>query len=190
MTRQFGARIQGHQGLMRERGATAQIDLSFVPLRVLHDVWLRPGNGLSQSRKLAVLVSKMSVLCDTFAPTGHFPCPGVKRSDHDDSQRPPPHRPPRPPHLQRTRRNDTGEGTMMLLFAAWFLFLVLLLKLVVHPLQGILALVRTLTAVFGLIFLLTVIGQFWNHDYLAAAGWILPTMFLFWCTNKLSHQEA
>ncbi len=79
---------------------------------------------------------------------------------------------------------------MMLLLAAGFLCLALLLQLAVHPLQSLLALVRTLTTVFGLILLLAAIGQFWNHDYLAAAGWILPAMFLFWCTNKLSHQAA
>lgn len=79
---------------------------------------------------------------------------------------------------------------MMLLLAAGILCLALLLKFAVHPLQSLMALVRTLTAVFGLILLLTAIGQFWNHDYLAAAGWILPAAFLDWCTNKLSHQAA
>ena len=42
----------------------------------------------------------------------------------------------------------------------------------------------------ALILLLTAVGRFWNHEYLAACGWILPAVFLLWCTNKLSRQVA
>lgn len=79
---------------------------------------------------------------------------------------------------------------MILLLAAGILCLVLLLQLVVHPVQSILVLGRILCAVFGLILLLTAVGRFWNHDYLEAAGWVLPAVFLLWCTNKLSRQVA
>ena len=79
---------------------------------------------------------------------------------------------------------------MMLFLAAGLLGLVLLLQLVVHPVQSILVLGRMLCAVFGLVLLLTAVGRFWNHEYLAAGGWILPAVFLLWCTNKLSRQVA
>ncbi|NKG21865.1 hypothetical protein [Paeniglutamicibacter terrestris] len=79
---------------------------------------------------------------------------------------------------------------MTLLLAAGLLCLALLLKLVLHPLQSMLALGRMLCTVVGLILLLTALGRFWNHDYLEAAGWILPAVFLLWCTNKLSRQVA
>ena len=79
---------------------------------------------------------------------------------------------------------------MILLLAAGILCLALLLQLVVHPVQSVLAVGRMLCAVFGLILLLTAVGQFWNHDYLEAAAWSLPAVFLLWCTNKLSRQVA
>ncbi|OIH82808.1 hypothetical protein BLJ79_17820 [Arthrobacter sp. UCD-GKA] len=79
---------------------------------------------------------------------------------------------------------------MILLLAAGILCLALLLQLAVHPIQSVLALARMLCTVLGIILLLTALGRFWNHEYLAAAGWILPAMFLLWCTNKLSRQVA
>ena len=79
---------------------------------------------------------------------------------------------------------------MILLLAAGILCLALLLQLVVHPAQSMVAVGRMLCAVFGLILLLTAVGQFWNHDYLEAAAWSLPAVFLLWCTNKLSRQVA
>ena len=79
---------------------------------------------------------------------------------------------------------------MILLLAAGILCLALLLQLAVHPLQSVLAVGRMICAVFGLILLLTALGRFWNHEYLEAAGWSLPAVFLLWCTNKLSRQVA
>ena len=79
---------------------------------------------------------------------------------------------------------------MILLLAAGLLCLMLLLQLVVHPVQSVLALGRMFCAVFGLVLLLTAVGRFWNHEYLAAAGWIVPAVFLLWCTNKLSREVA
>lgn len=79
---------------------------------------------------------------------------------------------------------------MILLLAAGILCLTLLLQLVVHPVHSMVAVGRMLCAVFGLILLLTAVGQFWNHDYLEAAAWSLPAVFLLWCTNKLSRQVA
>jgi hypothetical protein len=79
---------------------------------------------------------------------------------------------------------------MILLLSAGILCLVLLLQLVVHPIQSVLALARLLCGVLGLCLLLTALGRFWNHAYLEAANWCIGAIFLLWCTNMLSRRVA
>ncbi|MFF5794581.1 hypothetical protein ACFY5D_21265 [Paeniglutamicibacter sp. NPDC012692] len=79
---------------------------------------------------------------------------------------------------------------MIVLLAAGFMCIVVLWQLLVHPVQSVLAISRLLCGAFGILLLLTALGRFWNDAYLEAAGLLGGAVFLFWCTNRLSHQGA
>lgn len=79
---------------------------------------------------------------------------------------------------------------MILFFVAALLCLVVLWNLLIHPVQSTLDLARIFCGVFGIIFLFTALGRFWNSAYIEATGLFLGALFLLWCSNRLSQRMA
>lgn len=78
---------------------------------------------------------------------------------------------------------------MMLLGALGFACVAVLINLLIHPIRSALVLARLFCVFFGIFQLLAAWVSFQHGSYLEAFGLLAGAMFLFWCGNKLTHQE-
>lgn len=78
---------------------------------------------------------------------------------------------------------------MMLLAALGFACLAVLINLLIHPIRSALVLARVFCGIFGIFQLLAAWVSVRHGAYLETFGFLVGAMFLFWCANKITHQE-